>query len=107
MGLEPVSWVLTDPPPPAVGVSVSARPTGRTRCLALGAWGDPVGTQRRRSGDAETRPITPLQVKPIAAFVKKVLSSKKRRDVVTTVLKWVVMVTTALLNAVTVVHHLG
>ena len=73
-------------------------PSGRGATQS-GLSDEKVGTQKHAP--------TLQQVKCIAAFVKKVLSSKKRRDVVTTVLKWVVMVTTALLNAVTVAQHLG
>jgi len=43
----------------------------------------------------------------ILSRVKKVAAAKDRRAVVTTLLKWVVMVTTALVNVATVVKLVG
>jgi len=46
-------------------------------------------------------------VKISVARLKKALDDKDRRAVVTAVLKWVVMVTTALVNVATVVDLVG
>ena len=59
-----------------------------------------VGTQRH----APTKHNT---VVSIVSRVKKALDDKHRRVVLTTLLKWVVMVTTALVNIATVVELVG
>jgi len=46
-------------------------------------------------------------LKSLFSRVKKVAAEKDRRAVITTVLKWVVMVTTAVVNVATVVKLVG
>ena len=75
--------------------------------LSDGARGIVATLVVEKAGSQRTRPNTNTTVKVSVARLKKALDDKDRRAVVTAVLKWVVMVTTALVNVATVVDLVG
>ena len=80
---------------------------GCEELLSDGARGMVATVVAEKRGRRERAPNKHTTVKISVARLKKALDDKDRRVVVTTVLKWVVMVTTALVNVATVVDLVG
>ena len=85
----------------------SPRRSARDELLSDGARGIVATVVAEKRGRRERAPNKHTTVKISVARLKKALDDKDRRAVVTTVLKWVVMATTALVNVATVVELVG
>ncbi|WP_262181395.1 hypothetical protein [Haloarcula laminariae] len=85
----------------------SPRTSGHDEALSDGARGMVATVVAEKRGRRERAPINQATVKISVARLKKALDDKDRRAVVTAVLKWVVMVTTALVNVATVTELVG